>query len=96
MPNYDYKCDQCGHYFEIFQNISDLPLEECPQCKGKIRRLIKGGTGVIFKGSGFYATDNPKRGLKPARPHCGQDTPCCGKDTPCQDSPCHADQKKND
>ncbi|MGB1874767.1 MAG: FmdB family zinc ribbon protein [Akkermansiaceae bacterium] len=59
MPNYDYQCKECGHTFEVFQRMSDPKLEDCPQedCAGKIRRLLGTGSGVIFKGSGFYQTD---------------------------------------
>jgi putative FmdB family regulatory protein len=57
MPTYEYECKSCGHSFEAFQNMSDAPLKECPQCGKEVRRLINGGTGVIFKGSGFYVTD---------------------------------------
>lgn len=60
MPTYDYSCDDCGHSFEAFQAMSEDPLSICPECGGKIRRLITGGTGIIFKGSGFYVTDNKK------------------------------------
>ncbi len=61
MPTYEYKCTKCGHTFEAFQSIMDKPLTKCPVCKSAIRRVINGGMGVIFKGSGFYSTDN-KRG----------------------------------
>ena len=57
MPTYDYKCKACNHQFEAFQRMSDDPLQECPQSKGEVYRLISGGTGLIFKGSGFYITD---------------------------------------
>ncbi|MCL2214906.1 MAG: FmdB family transcriptional regulator [Treponema sp.] len=57
MPTYEYECKSCGHNFEIFQSMSDQPLKECPECGREVRRLIFGGTGVIFKGSGFYVTD---------------------------------------
>lgn len=59
MPTYEYKCEKCGKLFEIFQKMSDKPLSICPddKCKGTLRRLIGGGAGFIFKGSGFYATD---------------------------------------
>lgn len=60
MPTYDYKCEKCGYKFEELQSMSAAPLTECPQCKGKVKRLISGGTGMIFKGSGFYATDYKK------------------------------------
>ncbi len=57
MPTYEYECRQCGHAFEAFQNMTDKPLRKCPECGGRVRRLIGAGAGVIFKGSGFYATD---------------------------------------
>lgn len=57
MPTYDYKCLDCGITFETVQKISEAPLEACRECGGKVRRLIGGGSGIIFKGSGFYCTD---------------------------------------
>jgi putative FmdB family regulatory protein len=60
MPTYEYKCTKCGHTFEAVQRMSDKPLSRCPECKGAVRRIIGGGMGVIFKGSGFYSTDNRK------------------------------------
>ena len=71
MPNYEYECNACGHKFEIFQNMNDRPLRKCPKCqKLKVKRLIGMGAGIIFKGSGFYATDYRKKksGLKPQAP----------------------------
>ena len=57
MPTYEYECKSCGHAFEAFQSMSDDPLKTCPECGKDIRRRINGGSGVIFKGSGFYVTD---------------------------------------
>jgi putative FmdB family regulatory protein len=57
MPTYEYECKKCGHRFEEFQNITDPPIRRCPQCKGKVQRLLGTGAGIIFKGKGFYATD---------------------------------------
>ena len=58
MPTYDYECDACGHAFELFQNISDSVKKKCPSCKKmKLQRLLGGGAGFLFKGSGFYTTD---------------------------------------
>ena len=57
MPTYDYICNDCGHTFEEFQSITAKSLSVCPQCGGKIKRLIGAGNGIIFKGSGFYITD---------------------------------------
>ena len=61
MPTYDYECAHCGHVFEAFQKMSDKPLSVCPKCKKKPRRLIGAGSGIIFKGPGFYATDYRKK-----------------------------------
>ena len=65
MPTYEYVCEKCGHQFEMIQPISAKPLTICPEdlCarkrwgKGKIKRAISTGGGLIFKGSGFYTTD---------------------------------------
>lgn len=58
MPTYEYKCDNCGHLFEFYQSMKDDKLTKCPECgKETLRRLIGTGSGLIFKGSGFYLTD---------------------------------------
>ncbi len=57
MPTYEYQCEDCGHEFEEFQPISDPPVTICPKCNGRTKRVISGGAGLIFKGSGFYITD---------------------------------------
>jgi len=58
MPTYEYQCQNCEHLFEEFQSITAKPLKKCPECKKmKLQRLIGGGAGLIFKGSGFYITD---------------------------------------
>ncbi|MFA7288689.1 MAG: FmdB family zinc ribbon protein [Melioribacteraceae bacterium] len=57
MPNYDYKCMGCGKVFEYFQSINAEPIKECPECKGKLKKLIGAGSTPIFKGTGFYQTD---------------------------------------
>ena len=64
MPTYGYQCEKCGHQFEELQAMSAPALEKCPECKGKLKRLIGGGMGVIFKGKGFYSTDYKKRSLE--------------------------------
>jgi putative FmdB family regulatory protein len=68
MPTYEYECKSCGHTFEAFQSMKDDPLKICPQCGREVRRLIHGGTGVIFKGSGFYVTDKAKAAKPGAKP----------------------------
>jgi putative FmdB family regulatory protein len=57
MPIYQYECDTCGVRFERMQRMSEEPLTECPECDGKVHRVIQ-PVGIIFKGSGFYITDN--------------------------------------
>lgn len=66
MPTYEYECISCGHRFEKFHSISSPPVRRCPSCGKKVRRLIGCGGGVIFKGSGFYATDYRSESYKEA------------------------------
>lgn len=60
MPTYEYECKTCGKAFEVFQSMSDPAIETCPECGKSVRRLIGGGTGIIFKGTGFYKNDSRK------------------------------------
>ena len=62
MPTYNYKCVDCDVEFEVFQSINDEKLVDCIKCNAKqsVNRLITGGTGMIFKGDGFYITDYKK------------------------------------
>ncbi len=89
MPTYDYKCLKCGRAFEVFQKMSDPLLKKCPECKGKVKRLIGTGSGLIFKGSGFYITDYKKKSAvsdsKKEKPK-----PCGG----CDQSSCPNSKKK--
>ena len=76
MPTYEYVCAKCEHHFELVQRMTDKPLKVCPKelChlkrwgKGKVKRALGAGANLIFKGSGFYATDyrseNYKAGAK--------------------------------
>ena len=72
MPTYEYVCEKCGHEFEKFQSMSDKALTTCPKdlCaqkrwgKGKVKKLVGLGAGLIFKGSGFYITDYRSEGYK--------------------------------
>jgi len=74
MPTYEYICEKCGHQFEKFQPISAKPLTLCPEdlCakkrwgKGRVKRAISGGSGLLFKGNGFYITDYRSEGYKEA------------------------------
>ncbi|MCF8008293.1 MAG: FmdB family transcriptional regulator [Halanaerobiales bacterium] len=56
MPTYLYECKSCGR-FEEFQKITDQPLKKCPKCEADVKKII-GSPGIIFKGTGFYSTDN--------------------------------------
>ena len=57
MPLYTYRCNENGHEFEVRQRMMDDALTECPVCGGPVRRVVT-SVGVVFKGSGFYVTDN--------------------------------------
>lgn len=61
MPTYQYRCKECDHDFEVVQSFTDEPLESCPECKGRLKKVY-GNVGISFKGSGFYKTDS--RGSK--------------------------------
>jgi len=64
MPTYEYECQKCHHRFELFQSIKDAPKKTCPKCRGRVKRLVGTGAGLIFKGSGFYITDYRKPGYR--------------------------------
>jgi len=74
MPTYEYLCEKCGREFEKFQSMADKPLTTCPKelCglkawgRGKVRKLISSGAGLLFKGSGFYITDYRSENYKAA------------------------------
>lgn len=74
MPTYEYVCEKCGHHFEKFQSMTDQPLKTCPKelCaekkwgKGRVKKQISAGAGLIFKGTGFYITDYRSEGYKAA------------------------------
>ncbi|MGA1841187.1 MAG: FmdB family zinc ribbon protein [bacterium] len=63
MPIYEYECEDCGFRTEVKQNISDPPLAKCPECSGRLRKLIA-PPAIIFKGSGWYVTDHPTKDRK--------------------------------
>lgn len=67
MPTYDYRCPKCGHTVERFHSISKVLEEKCPSCGGaNLDKLISGGGGILFRGSGFYHTDYKMK--KPNKP----------------------------
>ena len=66
MPTYEYECQACGYAFEELQGMTAAKLKKCPKChKSKLARLIGSGSGLIFKGSGFYETDYKKKPVPP-------------------------------
>ena len=97
MPTYEYACTKCGHEFELFQSMKDKPITVCPKekCnmkkwgKGRVKKLMGAGAGLIFKGSGFYITDyrsdNYKQSAKkeapaaPAASAAGESKPVAAK-----------------
>lgn len=86
MPTYEYKCTKCKKKFELLQRITEGPVKKCVYCSGKPERLISAGVGLIFKGSGFYATDYKKSGeTKKAK---SEAAPACP--APCASCPAKA------
>ncbi|NLP05777.1 zinc ribbon domain-containing protein [Candidatus Fermentibacteria bacterium] len=70
MPTYEYECEGCGSRFERFQQMTEAPLTKCPSCGGSVRRIIGTGSGIIFKGAGFYATDYRKGACPEGKGSC--------------------------
>lgn len=84
MPTYEYACDACGNGFEVVQKMADEPVKTCPECGKAVRRVLSGGIGISFRGSGFYVTDSgaasggTKAEKKPAPAACGSGGSCPG------------------
>jgi putative FmdB family regulatory protein len=82
MPTYEYECQACGHAFEALQSMTAPKLTKCPKCKkNKLVRLIGSGSGVIFKGSGFYETDYKRKDSKPEK-STATSSPCSSGSCP--------------
>jgi len=77
VPIYDYRCDECGHRFSAVQSFSEGPIEKCPNCGKRPRRLIT-TPAIVFKGSGWYKTDSrgkaPSEAGEPAKTESKTDT----------------------
>ncbi len=73
MPTYQYRCSECAAELEAFQKFTDPALTECPDCTGALRKVYS-AVGVVFKGSGFYATDNRTKGKTNASSTSGSDS----------------------
>lgn len=103
MPTYEYECKSCKHRFEAFQSITAKPLKSCPSCsKRSVQRVITGGAGVLFKGTGFYQTDYRSKSYQDsAKKDSGKDTPAkpsseagsCGPSDCKQPGVCKPDKK---
>lgn len=67
MPTYQYRCENCEHTLQLFQSMSDEPARHCPACeRDMLVRVITGGAGIIFKGSGFYVNDSKRSAQRPS------------------------------
>jgi len=75
MPTYTYRCNDCNYEFDIRQKMSDAPLSDCPQCQAEssLRKVVN-SVGIVFKGSGFYVTDNRNGSSKAAADTATGDT----------------------
>lgn len=76
MPTYEYQCESCLGVTEVFHGFSEEGPKECPLCgaKGTMKKMISAGSGVIFKGSGFYETDYKKKSGTPSKPTTSSST----------------------
>jgi len=104
MPVYEYECTQCGHHVEVWQKISDSPLERCELCHGKIKKLIS-QSSFHLKGTGWYVTDYASRNRtseakKDAAPKTKESTPPKAKENsaskPVPDSSVTSSKKAKD
>jgi putative FmdB family regulatory protein len=84
MLTYDYECENCGLRFAHRQAITEDPLAECPECRGKVRRLVSGGAGFIIKGSDHGRAG--RHGSDCSLERSGRT--CCGRDARCEKPPC--------
>ncbi len=96
MPTYEYECDKCGHLFERFQSMTEERIKRCPECRGKVRRLLGTGAGIIFKGSGFYATDYRSSGYQQAAKREETSASAAAKSTTDSSASPKKDSKKKD
>ncbi len=81
MPTYEYRCTKCGCTFEEFHNMNDTSQRKCPECGSEAERMIGTGSGIIFKGPGFYATDYAKGKCGDNGGSCPAGGCCGGKDS---------------
>ena len=87
MPTYQYQCNDCGRDLEVVQRFSDPSLTICPSCEGDLRKVFS-AVGVVFKGSGFYSTDNHTSGSSNvSTPTHGDKASSAGSDSSASASP---------
>jgi putative FmdB family regulatory protein len=104
MPTYTYHCDNCGVQFDQFQKFTDAPLTRCPECNKKTLRKVYSPVGIVFKGSGFYATDHrspsgmnnhPGSTDKPAETKGEESKPATGESSQPSTPPAAKPEKKD-
>lgn len=88
MPTYEYKCTNCSLQFERQQSITENPITECPECFGRVQRLISGGIGFILEGSKPQVNDQREHNCQLER----TGSTCCGRDERCQAPHCEENQ----
>ncbi|MDQ7838894.1 MAG: zinc ribbon domain-containing protein [Thermodesulfobacteriota bacterium] len=84
MPTYEYECEACGWIFDRRQRIMEDPIRACPECHGKVRRLVSGGIGFILKGFGHSRAGQHGSEYSPEQ----MGKTCCGRNERCGESPC--------
>jgi putative FmdB family regulatory protein len=84
MPTYEYECGSCGHRFERRQAMSDTPVDTCPECAGKVRRLLSGGGGILLKNGNQHASRHSGDGCSYER----EGQTCCGRRERCDQPAC--------
>jgi putative FmdB family regulatory protein len=103
MPTYEYVCEKCGHEFEALQSMSAAPLKQCPEdvCarktwgRGRVKKKISSGAGLIFKGSGFYITDYRSENYKKsAKSAAGEAKPAAKAEAKSESKPASKTEKK--
>jgi len=98
MPTYQYECSACGGEFEILQSIAEPKLKKCPSCKKlKLQRLIGTGSGIIFRGTGFYQTDYKQKSSAEKQSSCAHTSCGCatGKSEPASKPAVESKSKKS-
>jgi putative FmdB family regulatory protein len=91
MPTYEYYCATCDATFDYFQSITAEPLSACPECHQPVKRKISGGSGIIFKGSGFYITDYKKNGNNAVKTNKSANKETSETEKPVKEAPKTAD-----